>query len=264
MRYNLLAVILLFISLALNFKPVEQSFVAVQLKSVAASLAYPVNGAISLVSKEIKQSGLFLINAYGSQQKIKDYERRLKELQSQAILLKRFETENESLRSALQFKSSSRYSLVGANIIGRDNKTWNSMIIVDAGTEKGIRAGLTVISTQGLVGRVVESFENYSKIMLITSSQSSIGIMLPKENIFGIAYGGFGNRLVLQYIPESASIEVSDSVVVSSSSSLYLPGISVGKVSKIDKNVDNIFQKVEIDTSTNFSKIGIIFICKPY
>lgn len=262
MRYNLLAVILLALSLALNFKPVEDSFIVASVKSAAFYILYPFDKILSVAFDEVNSASLFIVRAYGSQNKLREYERRIKLLQAEALLLNNLIDENENLRSALNFKSSSKYGVVAAKIISRDEKIWNNTILVDAGLDKGIRPGLTVISNKGLVGRVVEVSQNASKIMLITSPQSSSGIILTRGNIFGIAYGGFGRNLHLSYIPESASVEASDNVVVSSASSLYIPGIYIGKVSKVDKSIDNIFQRVEVLPETDFSKLDVVFICK--
>ncbi len=264
MRYNLLAVLLLGLAVALNLGPIMSSPPVATIRSAVFFAVYPFEWTVSTIFKEAKTSALFLVKSYGADQKIEELQRKLKEANAEIALLKNLEAENLSLRSALRFAGGFNYHLVPANIIGRDGKHWNSEILTDAGADKGAQTGMTVISDRGLVGKVTEVSKNASKVMLITSPQSSVGIMLPKGSIFGIANGGGGSKLNLQYISESASIEVRDPVVISRTSNLYVPGVYVGKVSKVEKKIDGIFQKVEVEPATDFSKLGIVFLCKPY
>jgi rod shape-determining protein MreC len=215
------------------------------------------------VLHEIKASGLFLIKAYSSESKLAELDRKLKEANAKLSLQKVLESENQRLRSSLRFSGSIKYNLIASNVISRDSSNWNSVITIDSGEDKGVYSGLTVISDRGLVGKVIETTKNAAKVLLITSPQSNFGVVLPKDNIFGIAYGGNGTTLKLQYISESASIEVSDPVYISSSSNMYVQGVFVGKVSKVNKSIDDIFQKVEVSPATNFSGLGIVFVCKP-
>lgn len=264
MRYHLLAIILLACSLALNFKPVGNSVTISTLKSSAFNILAPLDSVLSFTFEQIDHSLLFIVHSYKAQDKLKDYERRIKLLDAENLLLMNLKNENDSLRSALNFKHSEKFSLAAANIISREEKNWGASVIVDTGSNKGVHPGLTVISSKGLIGIVVEVSKKYSKVMLVTSPQSSVGVVLAKSNIFGSASGGYGKHLNISYIPESASIEVSEPVFVSSASGIYIPGIFVGRVSKVQKSVDNIFQKVELEPVADASTTGVVYICKPY
>ncbi len=263
MRYNLFALLFLIIALGLNVAPVKNSPIIESTRATVFYLIYPFQWTTSVVLHEVKASGLFLVKAYSSQSKIDELDRKLKEANAQLMLQKVLASENQSLRNSLRFASSFHYNLIASNVISRDSSNWNSILVIDAGEDKGVRSGLTVVSDRGLVGKVIETTKNASKVLLITSPQSSFGVVLPKSNVFGIAYGGNGTTLKLQYVLESASIEVSDPVYISSSSNMYIPGVFVGKVSKVKRSIDDVFQKVEVAPAADFGKLGIVFVCRP-
>lgn len=266
MQYRLLALILLVLSFSLNLKPVADSYLTKSIRGFSSVVAFPFYKGFGLFSGGTNNALLFFRRAYNSQKKIQDLSFELKKSKAEITLLNSLRRENDELRSALRFEKSGAYhsTLLPSNVIGREGRYWSSFILLDVGSNNGVRVGFSVIGKKGLVGKVVEVSNNSSKVMLITSQQSSVSVVVSRSGVYGIARGGYGNRLKLLYVPETASIEVDSIVNVSSSSTSYVPGVPVAKIVKVNKNFDNVFQDILIAPYEDLSKLGVVFVCKPY
>lgn len=264
MGYRVLAVILLILSLALNIKPLDSSPIIGSAKTSAFYALYPFQFTTDLIIKVFHETSLFFVRVYKLEKNLEETNLELEKTRIKLYRIESLEYENQRLEAALGFANYSDFTLTPCNVVGRDEKNWNSTILIDAGESDGVHPGLTVISGKGLVGKVVESEKFVSKVMLITAPQSSISVVISKNSVFGIAKGGYGRNLKLEYIPENASIEPFSQVAVSGGSRTFIPGILVGRVSKVERSYDNIFQKIEVSPETDFSALEVVFVCKSY
>ena len=81
--------------------------------------------------------------------------------------LRELAQENSRFKDLFNFKQKSPLRLVTARVIGRSLDSWSSSVIIDKGSYSGIKSGMVVITPQGLVGSIVESSDNTSKVLLI-------------------------------------------------------------------------------------------------
>lgn len=264
MDYRFLLILLLLISLALNFQPVANSHLVKFIRLTTTTAFYPIQVGFNFVGSSVPKTFYFFFDAYNYRQKSEQLSQELKQVKSEVVILESIKQENKELKKALGFNNSFFYSfdLIPAQIVGKDKKNWSFYALVNAGFDKGVKPGFSVISDQGLVGLVVEVNEFSSKILIIVSPENFISVMSSKSGVHGVARGDSVKKLIISYIPEDVSVEVNEKFVVSSSSSIFIPGMPVGVVSKIEKNFDNIFQKIELSPCVDFSKLKMVFICK--
>lgn len=265
MDYKFLTTLFLIIALAINLQPVRDSFIVKGVKTSTIVILYPLQKVFKISSNILGIGGEFVFKAYYYQGYSKKLEDEVSKLKGENTLLNSLKLENEELRSVLNFRKRSgyRFSLIPAQVIGRDFKSWNSIIEIDYGQKNGAKAGLNVISKDGLVGKIIEVGPLTSKVELIISPQSSVSSMTRHKNVFGIARGGIGtDKLRMDYVAESAELSMEAQVIVSSASGSFIQGIPVGKIIAIDKNFDNVFQRITLKTATDFSSLKTVFICK--
>ncbi|MBI5700673.1 rod shape-determining protein MreC [Candidatus Saganbacteria bacterium] len=265
MRYSFVAFLILALSFALNFKQVAEFPSVVMLRQGAHYSLYPFEIGFSIVIRAGKGATLFFANSFRAQSRIKELELVLKTTKAELSSSASLKEENQRLKEALKFSETGFFGrkLIPANVLARENKNFSQIMIIDAGSLKQITPGMTVVSSYGLVGRVAEVSKFTSKIILVTSPQSSISAYLPHVNAFGVIKGNGGNRLELEYIGENISVETTTPVIVSSVSDSFVQGVLIGKVLKVERNIDDIFQKIHVEPATDFSKLGVVFICKP-
>lgn len=173
--------------------------------------------------------------------------------------------ENERLRSLLNYKQgATQFDLVAAQVIARDPGNWTNSIIVNRGSNDGIRKDLAVITPQGLVGSVVAVFDNYSRVQLILDPRSSVGglVQRPESRVAGIIEGNPKDKTSVSMlnVPRDADIVEGDNIVTSGFGGIYPKGILVGKVSNIANDEGGLLKVAVLEPAVNFQKLEEVAI----
>ncbi len=169
-----------------------------------------------------------------------DHYKRLKKenelLKSQLLKWQEANLENTHLKSLLDFKKNSSYSLVAAKVIGRDPSGWTSAIIVDKGQQDGIKRGMPVISSLGIVGKVLEVGKTASKIILLNDPSFAVAGVAERSREAGLVLGTLQGICRMRYLSAQADIKVGDRIVTSSLSSFFPEGLFIGEVISVSES----------------------------
>jgi rod shape-determining protein MreC len=194
--------------------------------------------------------------------------RKLKEeavlLKSRINALEGVMSEYKELRKSLGFRNANPYGfiLIAAEVVSRSPSNWFETVFVNKGARDGVRLDQAVISSDGVVGRIVEVGRYSSKVMLITDPESSIGVMKAGTKDLGIAVGGAMNSLQIKYVAAASSVDVDDRMLTSGMGGVFPRGIPVGIVIKAASRDYDIFKYVEIKPITEFARLDKVFIVK--
>ncbi|HTY12704.1 MAG TPA: rod shape-determining protein MreC [Candidatus Omnitrophota bacterium] len=252
--------VLLALALLLNVYQVEKFPPVAFARSLVQITAYP----LELISKKTAESTLkastFLLRAKRMENENQELKERIKKNEAQLLLLESVKSENQTLRSAMSFRGSNPYgfSLLPAEVVSRGGG--DLAITINRGEDDGVTAGKTVICKQGLVGKISEVSKFTSIVTLITDPATTISAVLKRTNTFGVVRGG--PVMKVDYISENASVEVGEAVSVSSASISFARGLPVGRVCKVERKVEDLFQKIEVEPAVDFSKLDVVFICQ--
>lgn len=128
-----------------------------------------------------------------------------------------------------------KYNLVAADICNSTFNLRDNYITLCSGAQQGITEDMGVISQNGIVGVVKKVSENFSIVMSILHSQSSISCLVQRTNSNGVLTWKMGNPkiLYLEAIPKHNTVLVGDTVVTSGYSTIFPKGIRVGKVKTV-------------------------------
>jgi rod shape-determining protein MreC len=171
--------------------------------------------------------------------------------------------ENKRLKEILYFKEQSAYKVIAARVIGRTADNWSSVIIIDKGFHNGIKRGYVAISYLGLVGRVVETSESTSKIMLINDPDMGISSLVQRSRQEGLVCGTMGSSLMMRYLPADSDIRISDAVITSGLTGFYPKGLLIGKVIGIGEEFAGLSRYAIIKPAVNLSNIEEVLIIIP-
>ena len=144
-------------------------------------------------------------------------------------------SENEDLRGLLAYRSRTDMVLIPADVIGSDPDATVRALVIDRGSEDGIRRGDPVIVGEGtLVGKVERVSVGHATVLLPTDPRSAIGVMLaqrPEAN--GVAQGEKGLVVSMTLIPQHATVEKGDAVVTTGREQFIPRGLLVGAVESV-------------------------------
>ncbi len=206
-------------------------------------------------------------DALANSNEIKDENEKLKNeiysLQMEVDRLKLIEDENNKLSELLKIDQKyPDYPKVGARIIAKDTSNWYDVFLVDKGSNDGIEKNMVVIATGGLVGKVVETGYNYSKVVSIIDDTDSVGGKSLRTDDLGFVRGDFENQGMckMEYVDSDAEIMEGDEIVTSHLSEIYPPGITIGYVKDI-KNDENALTKCAVISPTvDFKHLETVLI----
>lgn len=163
--------------------------------------------------------------------------------------------ENARLRNLLNFRKIIPYTSIPAQVIGRDPSNWSNSLIIDKGSESGIKSNMAVMSTRGIVGRVTDIGKYSSKVLLITDPNLKIGVMIRRNRQGGIMVGRPGNRCKIIYIALDSDAGVGDKVITAGFGSIFPKGILVGEIEKVGKEEGRLYKYAIVKPSQDLSKL---------
>lgn len=225
--------------------------------NVFAKPAEAVNGFVDSVDN--------LLHTYEENQQLKEKIDAMDNMQARIYTL---EQENESMKQELELQSSlSEYRNLSATVISRNPDTWIDQIVVDKGSEDGVEVDMSVMSGNGLIGRVAEVSPTTSKILLLSTANQSVNrvsaeVQMPKEPAHGIVddYEAESGLLIMSEIDPKAKIEVGKQVVTSGLGGVSPGSLLVGEVKEVRMDEFGLFQEVTIEPAGNISEIRYVTI----
>lgn len=172
--------------------------------------------------------------------------------------------ENEWLREYLGIKNQNMsFSLCDATVTGRGSSTAHKTLTLNKGSLHGIKAGMVVLSAEGLVGKVSEVGLTSCDVVCLIDSSSAVGACVERSAFVGIATGSYGNECVFSYTTGISSfddIAVGDVIISSGSGSVFPYGLKLGKVREV--RIDEASRSViaYIDTFVDFDTVKKVMI----
>ncbi len=245
--------------LSLSFKraPVMKT-----VEGVIISLTAPVIRGLNTAGSSVRQVWLDYFYLVGVRQENAELKRQLAEYDQKEVRYQESLLEARRLEALLDLKKQLALPVAGARVVAYDPSQWSRCVIIDMGKSEGASLGLPVLGSGGIVGRIVEVYPHYAKVMLIVDRDSGADAMVQRTRVRGILQGKGGNRCALEYVPKNADVEVGDLVMASGLGGIYPPGQTFGRVSQIDKGTGGPFQEIIVTPGENLSALEEVLIVK--
>ena len=152
----------------------------------------------------------------------------IEELKKQKFNNSYLQTQNKQLNDVVKLNKRLDFSTVGAKIILDKNSPYINSVIINKGTNSGIKLGMPVLSKGHLVGRIVEVNFISSRILLLNDLNSRIPVTFGGEGTQAILKGNGGSRPSLEYLPEGFVVQEGIEVFTSGKDGIFAPGSPVG------------------------------------
>lgn len=144
--------------------------------------------------------------------------------------LRHLETENTNLKKLLDIKEESKLNVATAKVITIFADDFSRSCLINAGKNKNISVDDIVFNSEGLIGRVIETGDMWSKVLLITDVGANVPVKIGEKNVNAIASGDNGDKLKIAIVHEDISLEVKQSVVTSGYGGVFDEDIKVGEI----------------------------------
>jgi rod shape-determining protein MreC len=182
-------------------------------------------------------------------------------LQTQIIELEQRLAETNVLSALVDFaRANPEYRYQAAAVIGYDASPFLRYVLINRGSDNGLRRGMPVVTQQGLVGRVAAVTAGAARIQLITDPASTVNARTQPSGAQAVINGQITGDLVLDMIPQDASVQVGDLVLTSGLGGGYPPNLLIGQISGIRSRDQDLFQRATIQSVVDFSQLEIVLV----
>ncbi|MEQ8324845.1 MAG: rod shape-determining protein MreC [Vicingaceae bacterium] len=156
------------------------------------------------------------------------------------------------------------YAFHPAKIIRSTTNQRNNYLTLDKGEMNGVRAGMGVISANGVLGIVIETSKHFSVAMSVLNKNSRLSAMVRKNGYFGsVEWPGENYRIgLLKEIPNHVSLVEGDTVVTSGFSGIFPEGVPIGTVKAVSRKPGSGFLEVEILFTQDYRKVSYANVIK--
>lgn len=147
--------------------------------------------------------------------------------------------------------------LIPAKVVANMVNRYDNLITIDKGSADGVKRDMGVVCGMGVVGIVYLVSDHYSIVIPALNSHSNISCTIQRRGYFGyLRWRGGSSRLAyLEDVPRHAHFKLGDNVVTSGYSSVFPPGVMVGKVLHVFNSADGLSYRVQVKLSTDFARL---------
>ena len=241
------------------------AFLLINSKTISSPLRSALSDSSSLPLKCLHgiQAGLKKILPFAS---LREENRLLRErielLNRRVEEAKFFRDENQRLKGILEFKKAVPFTTASAQVIGRDPTNWSNALIIDKGSSGGVRQNRAVLSTMGLVGRVLEVGRSSARVLLITDPNSKVGVLIQRNRQGGILVGRPGGTCKMIYIALDSDVKNGDRIITAGFGTVFPKGILVGEVIEAGKEPGRLYKYAIVRTSQDMSRLEEVLCIK--
>lgn len=196
---------------------------------ILATVNYPIEKTATYVRAV---TGIAHLQA--ENERLRSENMRLREWHQVALKL---QEENATLHGLLNVQTDPAHRYITARIIADSGNAYVKSLLVMAGQSSGVKSKQAVVSSEGLIGRVIETGEKVSRILLLTDINSRIPVIIEKKNIHAILAGQNDDKPHLLHLPQDMKPENGTVVLTSGHGGMFPAGIPIGTI-QTDKNGD--------------------------
>ena len=166
----------------------------------------------------------------------------------------------DRISEALRYVRVAGVPLQPADIVYIDHASSLQSAILSVESDS-VRVDQAVVSSSGLIGRVVLVIGGFAKVQLITDRAASVGAMIERTRRQGMIRGGGKGDLALDFVPLQADVEEGDVVVTAGIDGVYPRGIPIGMIEEIEPGLD-LFHQINVAPYVDPGLIDQVYILR--
>ena len=167
--------------------------------------------------------------------------------------------EADRLAALLKFRQTNvNVPMVAARVIGGGADSASQTIYLDRGERDGIKKNMGVITADGVVGKVIESYKDTSQVLLLTDKESGVGAMLAESGIQKPVGGTGESMLVMKYVPNEDDVSAGQRVVTSGMDRIFPRDLPVGTIAEI--KAGNPFKVIRVKPAASLERLQEVFV----
>ncbi len=226
------------------------------------AVAYPTNSMKDFI-EDIQE----ISDIYAENQELKQKIEAVYELE---VKLHDLKNDNEKMKETLDLQDTlNDYSLINASVIARNPDSWTDMLTINKGSMDGIEKNMSVMSGNGLIGKVFDVNATSSRVVLLSNSDTTLirvaaMIQTDSEPIYGIitGYDFELDQLIMSQIKANQDIQIGNKVVTSGLGGMSPSSLYIGIVEEVSMDRQGLYKEVKIKPAADTNDIRYVTVVR--
>ena len=190
----------------------------------------------------------------------RELKQQIEEMRIEQVRLSQDAEQARRLQLLLGFKERFIAKTVAAQVIGSSGSEQSRSVFIDKGSADGVKTDQAVISADGIVGKVIEVYQDHTaKVLLVNDQSSGVGVVLEKSRLQGILKGTPAGELVVEKILSDESVQPGERVLTSGGDQIFPKGLDVGLVRDAVPGKDS-FLNIRLRPAANLNKLEEVLV----
>ena len=235
------------------------------IENICNIFVMPIQNGFTYLKNKISGNDSFFTDLDNLKSENEELKKRNSELEQSLRELEIIKAENETLKEYVNLKEKyEEYDTIPADVINRDISNYSSTIIINVGSNDGIKEDMTVIADSGLVGHVISVTPTTAKVQTIIDTGTAVTSKISTTDDTIIVQGTLDDKSTLKatFIPTDAVVLQGDSIETSGIGGIYPKGIHIGSIKEVINTSNPINRYAIVETAVNFTKLTTVLVIK--
>jgi rod shape-determining protein MreC len=167
--------------------------------------------------------------------------------------------EADRLALLLNFRQShEKVPMVMARVIGASAGTASHTVEIDRGERDGVRRNMAVITPDGVVGKIIESYRDTAQVLLLSDKEGGAGAMLVGSRIQSPVKGTGEPMLTMSYVAAEDAVNVGEKIVTSGMDKIFPRDIPIGTVLEVKQG--NPFKQIRVKPAARLDRLEEVIV----
>ncbi len=263
-QYIALSVVIVVVLVVLNLP----SQTTTQLKLALGSLFLPLFGLAGAYESLSGKAANALVPRNVLLDQIEQLRRENQQLRLEVTQAQEALRENARWRQLLNLQKQTTRNLKVARVIGGDPANWWRTLRIGLGSRDGLRANLTVLASDGLVGRISEVGLTHSQVVLVGDPACRVSAQVQETRDHGTIIPGSSSTMDytfvdLAYLPRNTQAKPGQTVVTSGLGGIFPPGIRVGEIVDVRTIDYGVYLQARVKRAVNINRLEEVWVILP-
>jgi rod shape-determining protein MreC len=256
--FSALAVFLMAADSRLRFTP--------PIRAALATALLPVQRALRVPVELVQGGGEYLQGLHAAIGAERAARAALAAQSERAARVEQLAHENTRLRALLDLRASLSVRSRSAEVLYEATDPYSRKLFLDIGSTQGVALGSPVINDAGVLGQVTRVYPLSSEVTLLADKDAAMPVLNQRTQQRSAAFGGGPGDLdtmELRFMAGNADVQSGDLLLTSGVDGVYPPGLSVAKVTKVERRMESGFARIALQPTADPDGVRHVLVLEP-
>lgn len=230
------------------------------LRQAVSALSYPLQQAAYVPVSLYREAGDYFVTSRAMQEETLRVKKKQLEVANALLRQEQLDRENQQLRALLDMKQRQTVPGVVAEILYNVRDPFSRKIIISKGSGQNVKAGQAVVDDSGVIGQVTRVFPLQAEVTLITHKEQAVPVQIARNGLRSVVFGSGDGQLELRFLAGNADVQEGDLLETSGLDGIYVPGLPVARVSRIQKDAAYSFARILCEPVAGVERHGMVLV----